>query len=198
MTASGKKSGKLTPEDKVLWRQIAESVKPLHQSAKTQDIDEALEDLPKLAPSKPALDVSPRPNNRPSAAPYFPPMSNRRTDGHEAAVKRLDDKTVRKLRKGKLDIDATIDLHGMAQMQAHRSLINFIEYEQRENSRLVLVITGKGKAGQGVLRDAVPRWLAEHPLRGLVSGWRSSHLTHGGDGALYVRLKKPSAIVGGR
>lgn len=190
MTSGNKKNGKLTPEDMALWRQIADAVKPLHKSGKSLDVEEALADLPKSVRNKPPLDVSHPPKIRSGAAPYYQPMSNSRPNGFEPPAKRLDDKTVRRLRKGKLDIDATIDLHGMVQMQAHRSLINFIEREQLGNSRMVLVITGKGKAGQGVLRDAVPRWLAEHPLRSLVSGWRSSHLTHGGDGALYVRLKK--------
>ncbi len=196
MSANRRKHGKISPEDMALWRKIADSVKPLHKPSALSDIDDALEKNTKPVPprSVPANPV--KRYSQPTAMPYQPPSSASTTGQFNSGAKRLDDKTIRKLRKGRLEIDATLDLHGMAQFQAHRSLIDFIEREQRNNSRMILVITGKGKAGQGVLRDAVPRWLLEHPLRELVSGWRNSNLNHGGEGALYVRLKRAAGMRG--
>ncbi|MGI9400715.1 MAG: Smr/MutS family protein [Rhizobiaceae bacterium] len=182
-----------------MWQQIVDSVRPLHGSRNQVEIDEALSRSPgtgKPQPKLPLTEISPQVIRQPTAAPYYPPVSDRKAQNHKGFAKPLDDKTVRKLRKGKLDIDAVIDLHGMAQLQAHRSLIDFVENQQRADARIVLVITGKGRSGQGILRDAVPRWLAEHPLREMVGGWRNSHLSHGGEGALYVRIKRSAPASG--
>ncbi|MEM7462414.1 MAG: Smr/MutS family protein [Pseudomonadota bacterium] len=198
MSANRRKPGKISPEDMALWRKIVDSVKPLHQSTVPSDLDDALENDAKPVPPRPVTANPVKRYSQPTAMPYQPPSSASTTGQFNSGTKRLDDKTIRKLRKGRLEIDATLDLHGMAQIQAHRSLIDFIEREQRNNSRMILVITGKGKAGQGILRDAVPRWLLEQPLRDLVSGWRNSNLNHGGEGALYVRLKRPAVTRGNR
>ncbi|MEC9344236.1 MAG: Smr/MutS family protein [Pseudomonadota bacterium] len=102
----------------------------------------------------------------------------------------MDEKTARKLSKGRLPIDARIDLHGMAERQAHNALRRFLEREWHDDSRIVLVITGKGERSGGILRRAVPRWLAEPPISAIAGSWRQAHPTHGGEGALYVRLRR--------
>jgi DNA-nicking Smr family endonuclease len=95
---------------------------------------------------------------------------------------------------------AVLDLHGMTQFQAHRALLDFIEFQYRRGSRLVLVITGKGERSsenptssdeRGILRRMTPLWL-EHPqFRKFVSRVSSSGVRHGGDGALFVELRRP-------
>ncbi|MEN0087300.1 MAG: Smr/MutS family protein [Pseudomonadota bacterium] len=154
--------------------------------------------------------VPPRPGNQPTktktkapdAAPtmapppaflpaWQPPMQTR-----AKTTEPIDRKTKRKLSKGALGIDARIDLHGMTQDEAHNALIGFIGMSQARGHRMVLVITGKGlsKQGQGILRRMVPRWLVTPPLAQWVNGHDVSAAHHGGDGALYVRLRRKPSI----
>jgi DNA-nicking Smr family endonuclease len=110
----------------------------------------------------------------------------------------LDRKTLTRLGRGSTAIDARIDLHGMTQDAAHHRLLRFLEAARGEGARIVLVITGKGApdgpefggAGRGILRRAVPAWLASAPFRLHVSGYESAGRRHGGEGALYVRLRR--------
>ncbi len=113
----------------------------------------------------------------------------------------FDERQRRKLAKDTGLIDARLDLHGMRQREAHRALTAFLRSCAARGLRHVLVITGKGspEAGRtrdfydeerGVLRRLVPMWLAEPELRGIVVSYTTSHARHGGEGALYVRLRK--------
>ncbi len=88
---------------------------------------------------------------------------------------------------------ARLDLHGMTQDQARLALGDFLRRAQADGYRAALVITGKGMAGEGVLRRRAPEWLAEPSLRPLVAGTSPAHRRHGGEGALYVALKRPVA-----
>lgn len=87
-------------------------------------------------------------------------------------------------------ISARIDLHGLDQDRARNSLEGFLRRAQDEGARSVLVITGKGSRGEGVLRRYAPEWLAAPALRGIVAGVSQAHQRHGGEGALYVALKR--------
>jgi DNA-nicking Smr family endonuclease len=105
------------------------------------------------------------------------------------------------LRKGQVEPDAHIDLHGMTQAVAHRTLISWLSAAHRRGLRLVVVVTGKGNpkndenapwmsSPHGVLKQMVPRWLNEPELAALIAHVRPAHVKHGGDGALYVYLRK--------
>jgi DNA-nicking Smr family endonuclease len=99
------------------------------------------------------------------------------------------------LAKGRKPIDARLDLHGMTQERAHRRLIGFLQGAAADGATFVLVITGKGRASvldgdRGVLRRQVPLWLALPDLRSLVVGFEEAGIGHGGEGALYVRLRR--------
>ena len=83
-----------------------------------------------------------------------------------------------------------VDLHNMTQDQARAALTAFVARARAEGERAGLVITGKGALGDGVLRRRVPDWLAEPPLREAVAGVSEAHRRHGGEGALYVALKR--------
>ena len=94
-----------------------------------------------------------------------------------------------RLSKGRSEIDARLDLHGMTQTRAHRTLLGFLQRAHHDGLTFVLVITGKGVAGdaeRGVLRRQVPQWLALPEFRTLVVGFEEAHIGHGGEGALYV------------
>lgn len=115
----------------------------------------------------------------------------------------LDRRTDDRLRRGRMTIEGRIDLHGMVQAEAHGALNAFVHRGWREGRRCLLVITGKGNGGRGnihasgagdssggVLYRAVPRWLAEAPLRPLVLAIHRAQPRDGGDGALYVLLRR--------
>ena len=96
--------------------------------------------------------------------------------------------------RGKEAIDARLDLHGKTQSEAHAALLHFLRSAGARGARLVLVITGKGQrsAGEGgVLRRQVPHWLRLPEFRVFVIGFEDAHIAHGGEGALYVRLRRP-------
>jgi DNA-nicking Smr family endonuclease len=106
-----------------------------------------------------------------------------------------------RLRRGLLEPDAKLDLHGMTEAAAYRALARFLVGAQQRGNRLILVVTGKGNPSRresaswmisphGVLKQMVPRWLKEPELAPMIASIRSAHVRHGGDGALYVYLRK--------
>ena len=95
--------------------------------------------------------------------------------------------------RGKEAIDARIDLHGLTQAQAHSALLHFLRSASARDKKLVLVITGKGARGEGergVLKRQVPQWLGLPEFRAFVIGFEDAHIAHGGEGALYVRIRR--------
>lgn len=117
----------------------------------------------------------------------------------------VDGGTAERLRRGMLEPDARLDLHGLTEAAAHRALVTFLRSAQMRGHRLALVVTGKGAKApdpyapvdlelnarsRGVLKTIVPRWLAEPSLAGIVAHACEAHRKHGGAGALYVYLRK--------
>lgn len=97
-----------------------------------------------------------------------------------------------KLSRGRSEIEARLDLHGMTQMRAHRALTGFLHRAHHDGLTFVLVITGKGRSGgeSGVLRRQVPEWLSLPEFRAFVVGFEEAAIGHGGEGALYVRIRR--------
>jgi DNA-nicking Smr family endonuclease len=90
-----------------------------------------------------------------------------------------------------MDLDGRLDLHGLSQDAAHGALIGFVRHGYDSGRRCLLVITGKGlREGSGVLRHQVPRWLNQTPLREMILGFSHARPHHGGDGALYVLIRR--------
>jgi len=117
--------------------------------------------------------------------PPPPPLSH-------GVVAGVDKRSGERLRRGKLPIEARIDLHGMTQAQAHRALADFIDRQQAAGKRCVSVITGKGiyRGGVGILKEAVPRWLNEPGIRRHILAFSHAQPKDGGTGALYVLLRR--------
>jgi DNA-nicking Smr family endonuclease len=147
------------------------------------------------AAKRPRAKHSPKPQPEPprsaTAAPYqAPPQRHAPNTGLERTAQVG-------LRRGRLAIEARIDLHGMIQAEAHAALTGFLLRARAAGHAYVLVVTGKGGPGysdafaeRGVLRRSVPHWLRGPELRGIVLGFEEAARHHGGAGALYVRLRR--------
>lgn len=210
--------GQLSGEDHALWEHVARSVERTVQGKpRVPELGEAAAGVADRAAGGIILREEERLRNEVAATgrsvgyvDQVPPHKARgRVGDHptRAAVPPLADfdrKAVRRIRRGSIEIDARIDLHGMRQDEAHGALRSFLHACQGRGLRWVLVITGKGRFGRdedssghwsgagserGVLRRAVPRWLAEPDLRAITVSYTSAALHHGGEGALYVQLR---------
>ena len=178
---SGRRDKALTPEDRILWGRVARSVTPMKGRTVEHDEPEADEfavmleaaQARKPAPAGPAQAPAPAREHRPPA--------------HG-----IDRPTRAKLAKGRLAIEGKVDLHGLTQSEAHALLLSFLHRAYADGRRHVLVVTGKGASlgSDGVLRRAVPGWLATPPFRVLVGAHEPAAARHGGSGALYIRLRR--------
>jgi DNA-nicking Smr family endonuclease len=193
---SGKPSSKLaspsgcrplTSDEERLWSLVARTVRPLRTGGHVQK--PAIE-----TPRKPGVRDAPRPMK--GKAPVGPNVA---TPGQRPptgpALSPIMRKEKQKLARGHAAIDARIDLHGMTQTEAHAALRSLLHSSQAKGAKFVLVITGKGapsawRGDRGVLRRQVPMWLALPEFRRYVLGFDVADTGHGGEGALYVRLRK--------
>lgn len=176
----------LKPGDKALWEMVARTVAPL--KARRAEL-KPKPSAKSIEPPLPAASAEPRPEP-PAPAPATAKAAKARKLAEARALGDLDRGLRRRLARGVETIDGRIDLHGMTQEEAHGALIRFIANSQKAGRRTVLVITGKGRGDRtGVLRRAVPHWLTGRELARLVVSYGPAHQTHGGDGAIYVRLR---------
>ncbi len=179
-----RRRGKLLSEAEIaLWRQVARTVKPLPGRPALEPEPGPKADAAPLVPEKAA--VATPAARKPPAKPVQPPLAP------------LERRLRTQLRRGQLAAEAVIDLHGMRQDEAHAALRGFLRVQQMRGAKLVLVVTGKGAAGEfsfgeerGVLRRNVPHWLRLPDLRPLVVGFDEAEQRHGGSGALYIRLRR--------
>ncbi len=195
----------LSDEDRHLWAQVTRDVTPLRERPEHAPAGRT----GKARRQEPAQHaVSPPPPSPPPEA-LFPA-----SDGADAAG--LDRRRLRRLGRGSAPPDSRIDLHGLDRTAAYAQLVRHLEAAQRRGDRCVLVITGKGgrryaqrgdlppefrrradfATGSGILRNAVPLWLGSAPLAEIVSAHAPAHARHGGDGALYVLLRRRGPASG--
>ena len=175
----------VTPDEVRVWRAIAQEAKPLPGRVVP---DEPVNPGPEAKPSPPLPPGSPPP--RPSAHAPVPKPLHRALELAHGRSPGLDRRSADRMKRGEMEIEASVDLHGMTQEAAHGSLIAFIQQAWTSGKRCVLVVTGKGKTGEGVLRAQAPRWLNQSPLRERVLGFCHARPQHGGDGALYVLVRR--------
>ncbi len=176
------KSHRLSPADLQLWRHVTESITPLNRRGETAPTPQT--PAPKPAAALPA-----------AAAPTPPPEPARpRVPARPVeigVVADLDRRSAERLKRGEMEIDGRLDLHGLTQTDAHAALNRFLAASQAMGRRCVLVITGKGfRDGNGVLKSQVPHWLNQAPNRARVLAVMPARPHHGGGGALYVLVKK--------
>ncbi len=184
---------KISPEELELWRHVAKSVRPMRRPKPAPE--PAAPANPGAAPPPGKLKKAKAAPPPPAAAPAPPPnQPHHLTHGLSHGI---DRRQAERFRKGKLAIEGKIDLHGRTQQVAHDDLLSFLRRARDHGKRCVLVVTGKGMTtsqrkptGPGILRQAVPRWLNEPTFRPLVLAFDYAEPQHGGEGALYVLLKR--------
>lgn len=175
-------SRRLSDADRQVWARVARTVtpapwKPLpsdRYAAEHTGLPEEACTAPRASrPAPGAVTPTPQPGRaRPQST--TPPAD---LSGH------------RRIKRGRAPIDATIDLHGYTQEGARAALVSFVERQRLERARCLLVITGKGRMGAGVLRQRFFDWIAASPIRAHLSGYAPAHPKHGGGGAFYLFLK---------
>jgi DNA-nicking Smr family endonuclease len=169
------------PEELHLWAKVAATVRPRPgRSAPTPLLAEALVQTP--------------PPAAPHAAVHARPVAAK-TRAKPASPEAIEPGRLRRLTRERDEIGPRLDLHGLNQDQALVALAGFLRRAQEEGWRSVLVITGKGLSGDGVLRRRAPEWFAAPGLRERIAGVSIAHRRHGGDGAFYVALKRPAGRV---
>jgi DNA-nicking Smr family endonuclease len=182
MTARGDKPRlrNLSKEERALWESIVRTAAPLRRKPAPSPVATAKSDTP-----KPKVTLQ---------------MTSRQTvAAHAPSPEPLDRRLRQRLARGTAPIDKRIDLHGLTQSEAHSALLRFLRKAQGEGARFALVITGKGAAGRpgepGVLRRQVPLWLKLPEFRRYVIGFETAHASHGGEGAIYVRVRRARAAA---
>jgi DNA-nicking Smr family endonuclease len=165
-----KKHRDLTAEEAKLWRRVTAGLKT-RRSQPSAEVKPQAENAARARAPKPS-----------SAAPAAPPKGRAAAPQNRGNEKRV--------RRGTLQIGATLDLHGHTQDSARTTLARFLRAAQRRGDRTVVVVTGVGRGGEGVLKKRLPAWLNEREIAALVSGYAPAHRSHGGAGAFYVFIRR--------
>ncbi len=170
---------RLSDQELRLWLRVARSVTPARPQTHPERTSHA---APRTGPASPPLKASATSTTAAQPQPSAPAPSSPAQDQSGR----------RRVRRGQVDIDATLDLHGHTQDTAMTALADFVQAERMNGARCLLVITGKGRAGTGVLRGRFLDWINRSEIRPHVSGYSAANARHGGDGAFYLLLKRMS------
>jgi DNA-nicking Smr family endonuclease len=171
---------RLTHAEAELWTIVTANVRPFHARPPAQN----------EAPPAPVVAESLREaGQKPAPVAHLdrPPAPR-----PPAPLVEIDHRTRVKIKRGRLDVDARLDLHGMRQDEAQRALTGFLRRAQADGAKVAIVVTGKGLSREegGVLRRVVPMWLQAPHLRDVVVGFGEAARHHGGEGALYVQIRR--------
>jgi DNA-nicking Smr family endonuclease len=177
------KSGGLTPEEVDLWRQVTRTVRPLARR------EAPVIKISALAATRSAAAKIVSHQTRPA------PIAQQHSQAPGSGRPLADRSPEKRVRRGKLDVGARLDLHGFTQDAARAALTRFLLHARADGVRVALVVTGKGgrlhsgETAPGVLKQRLPEWLSGSDLRPLLSGYAEAHQRHGGGGAYYVFLR---------
>jgi len=195
MTVGRRPPPGLTREDRRIWARVSGSVTP-PKARKAVRItpgavlpDDPIPPLVLKAAPRPPAPLKPKATKK-VQAPAPPPAGAPKPAQARSAPEELEPRRQRRLSRERDPIEASIDLHGFGRFEAEDQLRAFLATSQARGLRAVLVVTGQGRRSGGVIRASIHEWLQGHALRGMVSGFAMAHRRHGGDGAIYVTLKK--------
>lgn len=180
MSRDGNRRRVLTSEERVLWTAVTKAIAPLRSPARPAAGEGGKTAIQVAEPARAVAEPIKVAVSERLAPPPLAPLGRRLRQ---------------RVARGREAIDARLDLHGLTLSEAHAALLRFLRSAHARNARLVLVITGKGQRGEGerergVLRRHVPQWLGLPEFRAFVVGFEDAHVAHGGEGALYVRLRR--------
>jgi DNA-nicking Smr family endonuclease len=175
----------LTEEEKRLWKQLNEQTRPLKKTPPQPEESKQAASRAKRAGPEAAVKIKRSVMIAPQQK-IRPPEPERRP-GHYANI---DRNTAERFRKGKYPIDATLDLHGMTEVKAHEALMRFIHAAVKRGDRCLLVVTGKGTRGEGVLKRSLPYWLGDDAIAPNILTFDGAKAKDGGSGAWYILLKR--------
>jgi DNA-nicking Smr family endonuclease len=177
----------LDPQEAALWARVMQTVRPLRAVA--------VATVPKPAPAKEPVKQAAKPVSSRSLPPQRKPID---------APKRvmpgitLDGGWDKRLSRGLVTPDATIDLHGHTLHSAHDLLDGALARSVSRGDRVILLVTGKPPRpeserphARGAIRAAIGDWLAGSRHAGAIAAVRGAHPRHGGQGALYIVLRRP-------
>ena len=175
-------------DDQADWRRLASTVTPLRRNRHRSGLPERApepgprDEPPGEGPAAGGGRVPAQPAAR--SAPGPAPIN---LDQHGfGGISKAD---AQRIKSGRMPVDGRIDLHGMTLHQAAQALRGFVRAAAGRGDRTLLVVTGKGRGGMGVIRQHLPRWLGDPPLVGLVLAFSRAQPRDGGAGAFYVRLR---------
>lgn len=179
------KDRKLSSDERILWGKVARSTRPM--PGRGEELTELDAFLAEAEAAEEAKTESRKAAEPLPPAPQQPPAKQPKGVHHP-----LERPVKRKIAKGKLALEARIDLHGLVQSEAHAILLDFLIRAHERGMRHVLVITGKGSSmgSEGALKRAVPMWFSKPEFRYLISSYEAAAQHHGGEGALYIRLAR--------
>lgn len=175
----------VTPDEVRIWRAVVQDAQPLPGQTLPDDPETVPPEAVPSPPPPPGL-----PPLRPSVHPAPPRLRGGASELGHGHTPGLDRRSAERMKRGEMEIEATLDLHGHTQDLAHGELIAFIQRAWVAGRRCVLVVTGKGVQGDGILKNQVPRWLNQSPLRERILGFSFARPQHGGNGALYVLVRR--------
>ena len=190
----------VSAEDADLFRRVLHDVVPLPGRLRRAAPEPAAANHRQVPKGQPVFKARPpaapvRHPPKPPAKPSMPPLQTGIAVG-------LDRRSAERLRRGRMPVDARLDLHGHTQDEAHEALIRFVIDRVAAGDRCVLIVTGKGTFAcggalrqSGVLRQRVPEWLNQSPCRVHIVATATARPQHGGDGALYVLLRRQRGSV---
>ncbi len=193
MASNGQKTRVLRPEEAKLWHKIAKSTRPISGKSLVEIEKQFEEEIKKFSDDK-KIHVSVN----------YEKFVQKRSLIAKTELEIADAKNHKRVRRGKLEIDATLDLHGLNQEMAQTRLIEFVHLAIVRQYRTLLIITGKGNiskdeqhfdlliAPRGILRKRLKEWLHTQSIKRHIAGISEAHLKHGGSGAFYVLLKAPN------
>jgi DNA-nicking Smr family endonuclease len=174
-------------EGDAAWTRVTAQTRPLNAAKRDVYVDaDKTGKKPAVKKRKEPDDTLPRTAR--AAAPKGPAMPKQKAKPPPRPA--IEQKARRRLSRGRVTLDATLDMHGMSLREAEAALRGFVAHHRAQGHQWVLVITGKGVRGEGRLRQALPDWLATAPLAAQIVEYDIAGIPHGGGGAFYLRLRR--------